>query len=92
MSNVADSMRPEPGEWPEAWVILEGILEPGIPGVTAAPASHPSRAGGLGTRRGHKSRARANARCRDQGRMPTRVAALLRRRRIVFSILESLSC
>ena len=93
MSSIADSMRPEPGEWPEAWVTLEGILEPGTPGVVAAaPAAHPSKAGGLGTRRGHKSRARSNGRRRGQGRMPTRAIALLHRRANAFSILELQCC
>ena len=82
MSSIASSMHPEPGEWPEAWVMLEGIPEPGTRGVAS-----PSKAGGLGTRRGRQSRARANARRRDQGRMPARAAALLHRRATVFFYL-----
>ena len=89
MWSIADLMHPEPGEWPEAWGMLEGILEPGSPGREAASAAYPSKAGGLGTRHGHRSRARANARRMDQGRMPTRAAALLHRRATVFLLLLS---
>ena len=51
MLQIADSLHPSPGDWLEAWGILEGIPEPGTPGEAAASAALPSKAGGLGRRR-----------------------------------------
>ena len=74
--------RPVPGQR----VTREGIPEPGTPGEAAASAAFPSKAGGLGRKRGKYCRARANARRMGEHKLPLRAAALVLRRTTTYPI------
>ena len=86
MSSGTPTTRPEPGDRPEDRDIAEGLPEPGTPGAAVVLAAYPSKAGGLGKRRGRSSRVHANATRLEARRLPTRAAALVLRKASYFTV------